>query len=107
MLTLDKFTEDKLESVEMCALSITLTGHHLTFNPIQLLGILFIFANGLIHFQGRTDVMQQKFENAVSSFLLFRSHLYGCWQSGHLNPYPPLRSCRACTTHVQHLLEPC
>ncbi|KAF7978271.1 hypothetical protein HWV62_1110 [Athelia sp. TMB] len=65
MLSLDQFTEDRLESVEVSiALSITSldTANHP--GAIQLLGMLCLLPDGLFHWEERLDIIEETFATA-------------------------------------------
>ncbi|KZP03948.1 hypothetical protein FIBSPDRAFT_968543 [Athelia psychrophila] len=73
MLSLDSYTTDKLESVDV---SISLSMESLDVSrhsgAIQLLGMLCLLPDGLLRWQERSEVIEESFQTATSDLFLLR-----------------------------------
>lgn len=73
MLTTDRYTVNRLESVEVSiSLSITLLDISKHPEAIQLLGMLCLLPDGLFHWQDRLESIEQIFETATADLQLLR-----------------------------------
>ncbi|KAF7978282.1 hypothetical protein HWV62_1132 [Athelia sp. TMB] len=66
MLSLDQFTEDRLESVEV-SIALSITSLDATNHPgaIQLLGMLCLLPDGLLHWEERLEIIEDTFDTAI------------------------------------------
>ncbi|KZP17395.1 TPR-like protein [Athelia psychrophila] len=73
MLSLDSYTKDKLESVNV-SISLSMKSLDIERNPgaIQLLGMLCLLPDGLLRWQERLEIIESIFETATSDLLLLR-----------------------------------
>ncbi|KZP06453.1 hypothetical protein FIBSPDRAFT_1053523 [Athelia psychrophila] len=92
MLSLDSYTIDKLESVDV---SISLSMESLDVNrnsdAIQLLGMLCLLPDGLLRWQDRLEVIEKTFETASSDLFLLRKFALVYTTGAKLGVLSPIR----------------
>ncbi|KZP16421.1 TPR-like protein [Athelia psychrophila] len=92
MLSLDSYTIDKLESVDV---SISLSMESLDVNrnsdAIQLLGMLCLLPDGLLRWQDRLEVIEKTFETASSNLFLLRKFALVYTTGAKLGVLSPIR----------------
>ncbi|KZP29434.1 TPR-like protein [Athelia psychrophila] len=92
ILSLDRYTTDKLESVNV-SISFSMNSLDVERNPeaIQLLGMLCLLPDGLLHWQERLDIIEETFETATSDLLLLRNLALVYTVGGKLGVLSPIR----------------
>ncbi|KZP29401.1 TPR-like protein [Athelia psychrophila] len=92
MLSLDSYTKDKLESIDV-SISLSMESLDVERNPeaIQLLGMLCLLPDGLLRWQERLEVIEKTFETATSDLLLLRKFALVYTAGGKLGVLSPIR----------------
>ncbi|KAF7978286.1 hypothetical protein HWV62_1140 [Athelia sp. TMB] len=92
MLTLDQFTADRLESVEVSiALSINSLDTSGNSEAIQLLGMLCLLPDGLFQWQERLELIEEKFDTARSDLQRIRRFALAYTSDDKLGILSPIR----------------
>ncbi|KAF7978287.1 hypothetical protein HWV62_1142, partial [Athelia sp. TMB] len=92
MLTLDRFTKDRLESVEVSiALSINLLDTSGNPGAIQLLGMLCLLPDGLLQWQERLELIEETFDTASSDLQRIRRFALAYTSGVKLGVLSPIR----------------
>lgn len=92
MLSLDQFTEDRLESVEV-SISLSITSLDTTSHPgaIQLLGMLCLLPDGLLHWEERLELIEETFDTASSDLQRIRRFALAYTSGNKLGVLSPIR----------------
>ncbi|KZP03489.1 hypothetical protein FIBSPDRAFT_768881 [Athelia psychrophila] len=92
MLSLDSYTTDKLESVDVSiSLSVRSLGVGRNPDAIQLLGMLCLLPDGLLRWQDRLEVIEKTFETAPASLFLLRKFALVYTAGAKLGVLSPIR----------------
>ncbi|KZP03492.1 hypothetical protein FIBSPDRAFT_941500, partial [Athelia psychrophila] len=92
MLSLDSYTTDKLESVDVSiSLSMASLGIGRNSDAIQLLGMLCLLPDGLLRWQDRLEVIEKTFETASTSLFLLRKFALVYTTRAKLGVLSPIR----------------
>ncbi|KZP07401.1 TPR-like protein [Athelia psychrophila] len=92
MLSLDSYTTDKLESVDVSiSLSVRSLGVGRNPDAIQLLGMLCLLPDGLLRWQDRLEVIEKTFETASSNLFLLRKFALVYTTGAKLGVLSPIR----------------
>ncbi|KZP19991.1 hypothetical protein FIBSPDRAFT_932583 [Athelia psychrophila] len=92
MLSLDSYTTDKLESIDVSiSLSMASLGVDLNFDAIQLLGMLCLLPDRLLRWQDKLEVIEKTFETAPSSLFLLRKFALVYTTGAKLGTLSPIR----------------
>ncbi|KZP09205.1 hypothetical protein FIBSPDRAFT_938574 [Athelia psychrophila] len=92
MLSLDSYTTDKLESVDVSiSLSVRSLGVGRNPDAIQLLGMLCLLPDGLLRWQDRLEVIEKTFETASASLFLLRKFALVYTAGAKLGVLSPIR----------------
>ncbi|KZP16418.1 TPR-like protein [Athelia psychrophila] len=92
MLSLDSYTIDKLESVDV-SISLSMESLSVTQNSdaIQLLGMLCLLPDGLLRWKDRLEVIEKTFETASSNLFLLRKFALVYTTGAKLGVLSPIR----------------
>ncbi|KZP08488.1 TPR-like protein [Athelia psychrophila] len=92
MLSLDTYTKDKLESVDV-SISLSMESLDVERNSeaIQLLGMLCLLPDGLLRWQERLEVIEETFDTATSDLRLLRKSALVYTIGGKLGVLSPIR----------------
>ncbi|KZP05296.1 TPR-like protein [Athelia psychrophila] len=92
MLSLDRYTNDKLESVDV-SISLSMESLDVEKNSeaIQLLGMLCLLPDGLLHWQQRLEFIEETFDTAISDLQLLRKTALVYITAGGLRVLSPIR----------------
>ncbi|KZP08478.1 TPR-like protein [Athelia psychrophila] len=92
MLSLDSYTKDKLESVDVSiSLSMDLLHVERDTEAIQLLGMLCLLPDGLLGWQERLEVIEETFDTATADLRLLRKFALVYTVGGKLGVLSPIR----------------
>ncbi|KZP17525.1 hypothetical protein FIBSPDRAFT_830544 [Athelia psychrophila] len=92
MLSLDKYTNDKLESVDISiSLSMDSLDVERNFEATQLLGMICLLPDGLLGWQERLEVIGETFDTATSDLWLLRKSALVYTTGGKLGVLSPIR----------------
>ncbi|KZP20456.1 hypothetical protein FIBSPDRAFT_954615, partial [Athelia psychrophila] len=92
MLSLDRYTSDKLESVDVSiSLSMDLLHVERDTEAIQLLGMLCLLPDGLLGWQERLEVIEETFDTATADLRLLRKFALVYTVGGKLGVLSPIR----------------
>ncbi|KZP29442.1 hypothetical protein FIBSPDRAFT_884873 [Athelia psychrophila] len=92
ILSLDSYTKDKLESVDV-SISLSMESLDVERNTgaIQLLGMLCLLPDGLLRWQDRLEVIEKTFKTATSDLFLLRKFALIYTAGGKLGVLSPIR----------------
>ncbi|KZP08502.1 hypothetical protein FIBSPDRAFT_938972 [Athelia psychrophila] len=92
MLSLDRYTNDKLESVDV-SISLSMESLDVEQNSeaIQLLGMLCLLPDGLLSWQERLEVIEETFNTATFDLQLLRKYALVHITTGRLGVLSPIR----------------
>ncbi|KAF7972920.1 hypothetical protein HWV62_16572 [Athelia sp. TMB] len=92
LLSLDPSTQDKLESIDV-SIALSVTSLDVTRNPqaIQLLGMLCLLPDGLLHYEERLAIITRTFLTSMSDFFLLRKLALVYTSGSKLGVLSPIR----------------